>query len=162
MQIVSKKVVTIDYTLKDDQGNVLDSSTQSGGLTYLHGAENIIPGLESALTGRLVGDELTVTVAPEDGYGRRDESMLQVVPRHLFGSIESIEPGMQFHAASPEGQPLIVTIIGVEGDDVTVDGNHPLAGVILNFAVKVLDIRDATEEEISHGHVHGAQGHHHE
>ena len=162
MQIASNMVVTIDYTLTDDRGNILDKSAPGNGLTYLHGAENIIPGLESALAGRAVGEELEVTVAPEEGYGIRDESLQQVVPRELFGTVESLEPGMQFHAASPEGQPLIVTVIAVEGDDITVDGNHPLAGMKLNFAVKVTDIRDATDEEITHGHVHGDGGHHHE
>ena len=162
MQIASNMVVTIDYTLTDDRGNILDKSAPGNGLTYLHGAENIIPGLESALAGRAIGEELEVTVAPEEAYGIRDDSLQQVVPRELFGEVESLEAGMQFHAASPEGQPLIVTVIAVEGDDITVDGNHPLAGMKLNFAVKVTDIRDATDEEITHGHVHGDGGHHHE
>jgi FKBP-type peptidyl-prolyl cis-trans isomerase SlyD len=138
MQIEDKRVVTLAYTLKDNDDNVIDKS-DDGSFCYLHGASNIIPGLENALTGKTSGDELSVSIPPE----------------------QDIEPGMQFHAQSPEGQALVVTIAGVEDDGVTVDGNHPLAGVQLNFDVRIMDVREATSEEIDHGHVHGPGGHQH-
>jgi len=160
MQIADKMVVTIDYTLKDDNGNVLDSSND-GQFTYLHGSNNIIPGLENALTGKSAGDEVEVTVSPTEGYGERNDSMVQAVPRDMFDSEQEIEVGMQFHAQSPEGDMVVVTVMDVDDDDITVDGNHPLAGMNLNFGVKVIDIREATTEEIDHGHVHGPGGHNH-
>ena len=160
MQISDKMVVTIDYTLKDDNGTILDNSTE-GNFAYLHGANNIIPGLENALTGKSAGDEVEVSVSPTEGYGEHNETMIQAVPRDMFDSEQEIQVGMQFHAESPEGEMIVVTVTDVEGDDVTVDGNHPLAGVNLNFGVKVIDIREASEEEIEHGHVHGPGEHHH-
>lgn len=160
MQISDKMVVIIDYTLKDDNGTVLDSSTE-GNFAYLHGADNIIPGLENALTGKSAGDEVDVSVSPDEGYGEHNETMIQAVPRDMFDSEQEIQVGMQFHAESPEGEMIVVTVTDLEGDDVTVDGNHPLAGVNLNFGVKVIDIREASEEEVEHGHVHGPDDHHH-
>ena len=160
MQIADKMVVTIDYTLKDDEGTVLDSSTE-GNFAYLHGAHNIIPGLENALTGKSAGDEVEVSVSPAEGYGERNDSMIQSVPRDMFDSEQEIQVGMQFHAQSPEGEMIVVTVTDVEGDNITVDGNHPLAGVNLNFGVKVVDVREANQEEIDHGHVHGPGGHNH-
>lgn len=160
MQIAKHKVVSIHYTLTSDEGDILDSSDGQEPLTYLHGLGNIIPGLESALTGRAVGDKFTVSVAPAEGYGERDDAMVQSVPKNAFQGVEEILPGMQFQAQSPEGMQL-VTVIEVEGDDVILDGNHPMAGLNLNFAVEVTEIRDATPEELDHGHVHGPGGHHH-
>lgn len=160
MQIENNRVVSIAYTLKDDDDNIIDQSND-GSFWYLHGASNIIPGLESALTGKAAGDELAVTVAPEDGYGTREEDRIQDVPREMFPAEQELEAGMQFHAQSPEGHAVMVTIAKVEGDTITVDGNHPLAGVQLNFVVKVMEIREATQEEIEHGHVHGPGGHAH-
>ena len=160
MQIADKMVVTIDYTLKDDNGNILDSSND-GNFAYLHGSNNIIPGLENALTGKSAGDEVDVTVSPAEGYGERNDSMVQAVPRDMFDSEQEIEVGMQFHAQSPEGDMVVVTVTDVDKDDITVDGNHPLAGMNLNFGVKVVDVREATAEEMDHGHVHGPGGHHH-
>ena len=160
MQIADKMVVTIDYTLKDDNGTVLDSSTE-GNFAYLHGAHNIIPGLENALSGKSAGDEVEVSVSPAEGYGERNDSMIQSVPRDMFDSEQEIQVGMQFHAQSPEGDMIVVTVTDVADDDITVDGNHPLAGVNLNFGVKVVDVREASQEEIEHGHVHGPGGHQH-
>ena len=160
MQIADKMVVTIDYTLKDDNGNILDSSND-GHFAYLHGSNNIIPGLENALTGKSAGDEVDVTVSPAEGYGERNDSMVQAVPRDMFDSEQEIEVGMQFHAQSPEGDMVVVTVTDVDKDDITVDGNHPLAGMNLNFGVKVVDVREATAEEMDHGHVHGPGGHQH-
>ena len=153
MQITKDKVVTIDYTLKDDNGKVLDAS-EGGDFAYLHGARNVIPGLEKALTGKSSGDELNISVPPEEGYGIRDPGMTHTLQRSMFQSDEEIEAGMQFYAEGPDGQMVLVTIIAVDGDVVTVDGNHPLAGLKLNFQVKVVEVRDATAAEIKHGHVH--------
>jgi len=160
MQIETQKVVTLNYTLTDNEGNVIDQSSDSS-FAYLHGANNIIPGLETALVGKQAGDELTVSVTPEDAYGVRDDEKTQEVPRDAFPEDAEIEPGMQFHAQGPEGAPIIVTVAKVADDTVTVDGNHPLAGVHLNFAVEVIEVREASEEELSHGHVHGPEGHDH-
>lgn len=160
MQIAAHKVVTIHYTLTNDDGDLLDSSEGQEPLTYLHGMGNIIAGLETALTGRGVGDKFSVSVAPADGYGERDNDMVQSVPKASFQGVDEILPGMQFQAQSPEGVQL-VTVIDVDGDEVILDGNHPMAGLTLNFAVEVTGVRDATPEELDHGHVHGPGGHHH-
>jgi FKBP-type peptidyl-prolyl cis-trans isomerase SlyD len=160
MQISAEKVVHIHYTLTNDEGDVLDSSEGHNPLAYIHGLGNIIPGLENALTGKQVGDRLSVTVSPEEAYGLRDDDLIQAVPKTAFEGVEEIEPGMQFHAETPEGVQL-VTVIEVLDDEVILDGNHPMAGMTLNFAVEVTDIRDATAEELDHGHVHGPGGHHH-
>ncbi len=160
MTIAENKVVTLHYTLTDDEGTVIDQS-DDGSFLYLHGASNIIPGLENALTGKASGDELKVTVPPEEGYGERDDARLESVPREMFPADAEIEAGMQFHAEGPGGEMMTVTVAGVEGDTVKIDGNHPLAGVQLNFDVKVIDVRDASAEEVEHGHVHGPDGHQH-
>jgi FKBP-type peptidyl-prolyl cis-trans isomerase SlyD len=160
MRISANTVVTIDYILTDDTGNVIDES-KSGDFTYLHGAQNIIPGLENALATRTAGDEFSVSLAPQDAYGLHDEAKLFTVERDKFPEDVALQPGMQFRAQGGDGQGMLVTIASVEGDEVTVDGNHPLAGVTLNFQVKVVEVREATAEEVEHGHVHGAGGHHH-
>jgi FKBP-type peptidyl-prolyl cis-trans isomerase SlyD len=160
MTISVNKVITLHYTLTDDAGTVIDQSTD-GSFVYLHGASNIIPGLENALTGKAAGDELQVSVAPEEAYGVRDDSRVEQVPREMFPEDTDIEPGMQFHAQGPEGQMVMITVVEASNDTVTVDGNHPLAGVPLNFDVKIIDIRDASAEELEHGHAHGPEGHQH-
>ena len=160
MQIAKHTVVAIDYTLTDDDGQVLDSSEGRGPLSYLHGTGGIIPGLERELDGKQVGDQLQVAVAPEDGYGERNEALQQDVPREQFDGIEDLDLGMQFRVDSSAG-PMVITIVQIAGDVVTIDGNHPLAGVNLNFAVTVRDVREATEEELAHGHSHGSGGHTH-
>lgn len=160
MQIANDKVVTIHYTLTNDEGDLLDSSKDQDPLAYLHGSGNIIPGLENALTGRSIGDTFNIEVAPEDGYGVRDNEMVQSVPRSAFEGVDNIEPGMQFQAQSPDGIQL-VTVIDLDGDEIILDGNHPMAGFTLHFDVEVINIREATQEELDHGHVHGAGGHHH-
>ena len=162
MQIADQKVITLDYTLKDDEGTLIDSSEGRGDFVYLHGARNIVPGLENALIDKVVGDEVSVAVEPAEGYGDRDDNLLQTVPKEMFEEGAEVSVGMQFHAQTPEGEMMIVTIVELDGDEVIVDGNHPLAGVSLNFDVKVVDIRDASAEEIEHGHAHGPDGHHHD
>ncbi len=161
MQIEVQKVVTLNYTLTDNEGTVIDESKDSS-FAYLHGASNIIPGLENALTGKQAGESLSVSVAPEDGYGERDAARTQSVPKNMFPEDAEIEIGMQFHAQGPSEETIVVTVTELEDETVTVDGNHPLAGVELNFTVEIIEVRDASQEEIEHGHVHGAGGHHHE
>jgi len=161
MQVANNSVVTIDYTLTDPQGKVIDSSEGKQPLPYLHGAGNIIPGLERELTGKAAGDKVKVVVQPQDGYGVRDDKLVQVVPVAAFQGVGQIQAGMQFRAQGPQGQMQVVTVTKVEGDNVTVDGNHPLAGITLNFDVTIKTVRPATPEELEHGHVHGPDGHHH-
>lgn len=162
MQISENAVVSIHYTLTNNAGQTIDSSVERGEpLAYLHGAGNIIPGLEKALLGKQAGDKLDVTVTPEEGYGERHEQLIQQVPKTAFeGSEDNLQPGMQFQAQTEAG-PRIFTITAVEGDEVTVDGNHPLAGETLNFAVEITEVREASDEEKEHGHVHGPGGHDH-
>jgi FKBP-type peptidyl-prolyl cis-trans isomerase SlyD len=161
MQIAANKAVSIDYTLTNENGEVIDSSAGGAPLAYLHGARNIIAGLEKALEGKQAGDEIEVTVEPEEAYGEYSAELVAVLNRSMFEGVDQLEVGMQFHASAPDGGMQIVTIRDLDGDDVTVDGNHPLAGQRLNFKVKVVEVRDANAEEIAHGHVHGAGGHHH-
>ena len=161
MQISKNKVVAIDYTLTGPDGKVIDTSKGRAPLAYIHGSGAIISGLEKALEGKSQGDTLNVTIPPAEGYGERDESLLQRVPRSTFGKIKRVEVGMQFQATQG-GQTRVVTIVGFDKDDtVKVDANHPLAGVPLKFDVKVAEVREATKEELDHGHVHGPGGHHH-
>jgi len=157
MEISKDTVVSIDYTLTNDGGEVLDTSKGRPPLVYLHGHGNIIPGLETALAGKTSGDTVQTTIAPADAYGVRDESLVQEVPRDRFDPSIELKAGMQFQAQTPEGVQLI-RVVDVQGEQVKVDGNHPLADVTLNFDVKVVEVREATEEEISHGHVHGSDG----
>lgn len=161
MQIGKDKVVSIDYRLTDTGGEVIDSSQEGQPLVYLHGAHNIIPGLERALEGKAAGDEITATVPPEQGYGQRDPKAVQAVPRKQFAGAGEIKAGMQFHATGPQGGSRVVTVVAVGANEVTVDANHPLAGQVLRFDVKVVEVRDATAEELEHGHAHGPGGHHH-
>lgn len=153
MQITDGTVVSMDYALSDDEGAIIDKSQPGQPLTYLHGHKNIIPGLEAALKGKSTGDEVEVRVSPEEGYGEPNPALEQVVPKDRFQGIENIEEGMQFQASTEQG-PVSVRVVKVEDENVTVDGNHPLAGKHLNFNVTVQDIRSATEEELEHGHVH--------
>lgn len=153
MVIAERMVVHIHYTLKNDAGELLDKSPADEPLGYLHGAGNIIPGLEAALEGMKAGDEVQVEVPPEAGYGARDEGLVQDVPRGAFEGIDEIEPGMQFQAESDQGM-RIITVTGVDQDVITVDGNHPLAGETLTFDVEVARVRDATEQEIETGLAH--------
>lgn len=159
MQIADNKVVSIHYTLTNDDGDVIDSSRDAEPLVYLHGAENIIPGLEQALAGRVVGDDLKVSIDPADAYGDFDENMVQVVPREMFQGVDTLEPGMEFQAQTSQGVQVI-RIAAVDGDNITIDGNHPLAGETLHFDVSVAAVREASEEELAHGHVHGHGGCH--
>ncbi|GAB2613180.1 FKBP-type peptidyl-prolyl cis-trans isomerase [Novilysobacter erysipheiresistens] len=152
MEIAERRVAAFHYTLTNDAGEVIDKSPTDAPLAYLHGAGNIVPGLEKALLGKKAGDSLTAKVAPEEAYGPRHEGLIQTVPRSAFEGVESVQPGMQFEARTQQG-PLLVTVTKVEPEQVVVDGNHPLAGQHLNFAVEVAEVREATEEELNNGHV---------
>ena len=159
-KITVNKVVSLSYTLRDDDGEVIDQSEDGSPLLYLHGAQNIVPGLEEQLEGVAEGESVNATVSPEKGYGPRiGES--QEVPRNLFPADAELVAGMQVVAHDDEGRQIPFFITGITEDTITVDPNHPLAGETLHFEVTVDSVRDATEEEITHGHPHGPGGHHH-
>jgi FKBP-type peptidyl-prolyl cis-trans isomerase SlyD len=160
MKVADKTVVVIDYTLTDNDGSVIDSSEGAGPLAYLHGAGNIIEGLEEALLGKEAGDEVKASIEPAKAYGERHDQLQQDVPKELFGGVDNIELGMQFQSETDQG-PVLVTVVEINDETITVDGNHPLAGVHLNFDVTIREVREASEEELAHGHVHGEGGHHH-
>jgi FKBP-type peptidyl-prolyl cis-trans isomerase SlyD len=160
MQINEKVVASFHYTLTDDAGETIDSSADSEPLEYLHGANNIVPGLEKEMLGKVKGDKFSVVVAPAEGYGEWDDSLQQELSKSMFQGVENIEAGMQFHAQTQHGQQ-VVTVTKVDGDNITVDGNHPLAGQNLNFDIEITDVREATKEELDHGHAHGPGGHNH-
>jgi FKBP-type peptidyl-prolyl cis-trans isomerase SlyD len=156
------KVIELAYTLKNASGDVLDEANSADPFAYLHGAAQIVSGLEDALVGLKVGDKKQVVVAPAEGYGELDPGLRMKVKRSQFPAGVKLESGMQFEANSPDGQGGVVfTVVGLVGDEVEIDGNHPLAGVTLHFDVEVLKVREATQEELAHGHAHGGDGHHH-
>lgn len=157
MQITKDKVAAIHYTLRDNEGTIIDTSDGRDPLYYLHGAGNLILGMEEGLEGKATGDKFQLKIAPEKGYGEKDPSMTQKVPRSAFGEQE-VKKGMKF--STDKGDVVTITDVGLES--VTVDANHPLAGVELNFAVEIVEVRNATDEEITHGHVHGPGGHQHQ
>jgi FKBP-type peptidyl-prolyl cis-trans isomerase SlyD len=157
MVIEKDRVVTIDYKLQDSEGQVIDSSEDSDPLVYIHGNDNIIAGLEKHLLGKQAGDKVSCVVPAKEGYGERDDSLVFKVTKAEFGDGAQIEEGMQFEAHGEDGAQ-IVTVVGIEGDEVTIDANHPLAGEELHFTVDVKDVREATPEELEHGHVHGGCG----
>jgi len=160
MQIAKDKVVSIDYTLKNDDGQVLDTSEGREPLSFIHGNGHLIPGLEEALEGKVKNDKLNVSIPPEKGYGMRSEQMIHAVDRSNFEADAEIEVGMQFQAQMDQGVQLL-TVVKVEDDKVTLDGNHPLADKTLHFDVDIKDVREASAEELEHGHVHGPGGHQH-
>jgi len=160
MLVEDDKVVVIQYTLTNDAGETIDSSIGGDPLSFIFGSNHIIPGLEDALAGKTTGDKLVTRIAPEDGYGTRMEELVQVVPREMFEGVENIEVGMQFHAQNDAGEMHVITVTNIEGDQLTVDGNHELADEHLNFDVEILEVREPTEDEKSHGHVHGPDCNH--
>ncbi len=160
MSIAQDQVVSINYTLKDDAGAVIDQSATGEPLTYLHGHGNLIPGLERELAGKNPGDRLQVKITPADGYGEYDRALVQKVPRRALKGLADVRVGMRLQAQTADGARP-VTVTQLTGDMVTLDGNHPLAGKNLNFEVEVTQVRAATAEELAHGHVHGPDDHHH-
>lgn len=162
MKIEKNKVVSIHYTLTDDQNNLIDTSRGGEPLVYLHGHGNIIPGLEAELEGRQLHETFQAVIEPEQGYGFYDENLVFQVDRSNFEDPDGIEVGMRVQSQLPdENEPIILEVVEIRGNDIILDGNHPLAGETLHFDIEVVELRDATEEEIAHGHVHGPFGHHH-
>ena len=157
MQIGAQKAVTIGYTLKDDDGEVLDTSEGGEPLTYLHGTGDIVPGLEKALDGKQAGDAISVILSPDEGYGQRDERQIRNIPLRKLPA-GKVEVGMQYQITTEAG-PMMALVTAVRGDYATIDANHPLAGMRLHFDVKVVEVRDATADELQHGHVHGPGEH---
>ncbi|WP_162047314.1 peptidylprolyl isomerase [Vibrio taketomensis] len=157
MKIEKNVVVSLAYQLQLEDGAIVDQSTVDAPLDYLHGNNNLITGLENALEGKVVGDKFEVTVAPEDAYGEHSDDLVQRVPAEVFQGVDQIEVGMRFLADTDQG-PIPVEVTEVDGDEVVVDGNHMLAGQTLTFSVEVVAIREATEEEIAHGHIHQGGG----
>ena len=160
MQVAQNAVVAIHYTLTNDAGEKIDSSEGREPLAYLHGNGQLVPGLERELEGKAAGEKVQASVPPAEGYGEKIDAMVQEIPMEAFQGVESVEPGMQFQAQTENG-PLTVTVTKVEGDTATVDGNHPLAGETLNFDVEIVEVREASAEELEHGHAHGEGGHQH-
>lgn len=154
MQISKDLVASIHYTLKNADGEVLDTSEGQEPLHYVHGAQNIVPGLEKELEGKTTGDKLAVVVDPIDGYGEYNAELIQELPKDMFAGVDTIEVGMEFQAQTPEGGMQIIEVKSIDGDKITVDGNHPMAGQTLHFDVEITDVRDATKDELEHGHVH--------
>ena len=153
MQVEKNKVVEIDYTLKDDNGQLLDSSEGKQPLSYIQGVGNLIPGVENALEGKSSGERVQITVPPETGYGVRDDSLVLSVERDKFSQFEDLQEGARFRMETPDG-PMVFTVVKIGDGEVLVDGNHPLAGMTLNFDITIQSVRDATSEELDHGHVH--------
>lgn len=159
MQITKNSVVSFHYTLNDAEGTTLDSSAGREAFAYIHGGGMIVPGLEEQLEGKKAGDSVQAVVPPEKGYGVVDPQLMHKVPEDRFGD-QKVEAGMQFQAGE-NGEMGVFTVIAVENGEVMLNGNHPLAGVTLHFNVDITEVREATAEELDHGHVHGAGGHQH-
>lgn len=153
MDIQKGRVVGMHYTLRNDEGEIIDTSEGREPLVFLQGFGNIINGLESELEGKSLGDKLEVVVEPEHGYGVRHEQLIQQVPKSAFEGVDELQVGMQFQAQTEQG-PIPIRIVEINGEEVTIDGNHELAGVRLHFAVSIESVREASQEEIEHGHVH--------
>lgn len=161
MAIEPNKVVTMNFTLTDDQGNVLDTTDNGGPFSYMTGSNMILPKLEEAVNGMIIGMKKNIKLDAVDAYGNYNEQIVQVVGKENFPEDFELEVGMSYMASSPDGAQMPFVITEVRDEDVTIDFNHPLAGKNLNFDIELLDVRDATAEELSHGHVHGPDGHHH-
>ena len=162
MNIVKNSVATLHYILKDNDGEILDTADENNPFLYMHGVGGMIPGLEKALENAAAGDNIVVSVPPAEAYGERNPNLTQDVPREMFAGVtdEDMVVGAQFQAQTDQGVEII-TVAAIEGDTIKIDGNHPMAGETLNFDVKVIDVREASAEEVSHGHPHGPGGHHH-
>lgn len=159
LMIGKNAVVSINYTLTNDAGEVMDTSEGREPLTYLHGANNLIPGLEKEMEGKSSGQSFKVTIPPAEAYGESNPELVQTLSKDMFKGVDKVEPGMGFTAQGPQGEQHIV-VTAVDGDQVTIDANHPMAGKTLHFAVEIVNVRDASEEEIEHGHVHdGSESH---
>ena len=161
MAIEQNKVVTMNFTLTDDHGNVLDSTEKGGPFSYISGSNMVLPKLEEAVNGMLIGSKKALKLEAKDGYGNYNDDAIQVVGKENFPEDFVLEVGMEYMASNPDGVQMPFVISNVDGEEITVYFNHPLAGKNLNFDIELLNVRDATAEELSHGHVHGEGGHHH-
>ena len=161
MPITQNQVVTINFVLKDEGGEIIDSTQGSHPFTYISGNQQILPKLEESISVMLIGGKKNVKLTAVDAYGEYKQEAVQSVKRTEFPPDVELQEGMNFMAQTPDGRQVPLTIAGVDGENVTVDFNHPLAGKALEFDVELLDVRDATLEELQHGHVHGPDGHHH-
>ena len=161
MPLKENQVVSINFTLKDNDGNVIQTTTKEEPFSFLSGNEQILPKLEENIGGMLIGSKKTVVLDPENAYGNFSESAVRTVNKSEFPEGTELKIGMGYYADTPDGKQLPFTIKNIEGENITLDFNHPLAGKTLTFEVELLNLRDATPEELSHGHVHGAGGHHH-
>jgi len=161
MPLKSNQVITINFILKDTDGNIIEATTTDNPFSFISGGQQILPKLEENILSMLIGSKRTVVLEPEEAYGVYDDSALQHVNRSEFPEDTDLQEGMSFVADAPDGQQLPFVIKSVDGENITIDFNHPLAGQTLTFDVELLSLRDATLEELSHGHVHGAGGHHH-
>ncbi len=159
--IRENKVVDLVFTLKSAEGEILDQAEKDDPFTYLHGADQVVPGLEAGLQGLKVGDKKKVVVSAAEGYGELDPRLKVTASRGQFPKGVELEVGTQFETETPDGDEVVFTVCAIEGDKIHVDGNHPLAGQTLHFEVEVLSIRDATADELEHGHAHGPEGHEH-
>ena len=159
LTVQNNSVVSMHYKLTDNDGTLIDSSEGTKPLTYLHGAGNIIPGLEKALAGKIEGASIKVRVEPADGYGEANPEGIKIIEKSAFKGVESIEAGMTFEAKAPDGTTQRIIVKKVEGERVTIDTNHPLAGVALNFDIQIVSVREATKEELDHGHSHDDHNH---
>jgi FKBP-type peptidyl-prolyl cis-trans isomerase SlyD len=157
MKISDNKVVVLHYAVSDSEDTLIDSSYDHKPLAVIQGSHYLIPGLESELVDHEAGDKFEVAVTAENAYGEREDGFVQTVPKAMFGGIEDLDVGSQLRATTDEGEQTVI-VIDVQDDEITVDGNHPLAGMDLKFDVEILEVRDATEEELEHGHVHGEGG----
>ncbi len=155
MKVEAQKAITLAYTLTDDKGNILDKADANEPFIYLHGAGGVIPGLEKALDGKAVDERLTVNLEPSEAYGDYSDQLVQEVSKEMFGELDEKDMfvGAQFHAETNQGMQ-VVTVNAINDETITIDGNHPMAGKNLNFDVTVLEVRDATEDELAHGHIH--------
>jgi FKBP-type peptidyl-prolyl cis-trans isomerase SlyD len=161
MQIEQNKVVTLHYTMKDDQGAVLESTENREPLAYIQGTQTILPALENLLEGKNVGESFQIRVPMDEAFGPRREELVRIVNREQFSPDVEIKPGQEFYYLDENDEVISVTVMQVNGDDITIDYNHPFAGLNLNFDIRIMDVRDATTEELEHGHVHGPGGVHH-
>jgi len=160
LKISKYKAVNVHYSLSNNEGEVLDSSEGGEPLSFIHGIGALLPSLERSLEGKPVGEKIIISIEPEDAYGLRDESLVHTVTRDAFSGVDKLEVGMCFQSSGGQ-EPEGIIISRINGDQITVDSNHPLAGVVLNFDIDILSVRDATEEELKHGHIHGPDGHKH-
>lgn len=161
MTISNDKVAMIRYTLHDDKGNLLDSNMEEEPMGYIHGTGTLLEGLEDALNGKKAGDKIKVVLSPENGYGEYDKELVEEYPRSAFEEGDPVEVGSEFQYEADDGEVVYCRITKVEGDTVTVDSNHPFVDKTLNYDLEIMSVRDATAEELDHGHVHGEGGHNH-